>query len=79
MAAKRKKKSNRTIRLRFRKNDPGHNLLAAVQHFIIANGGSAALIGGVEIQHWPGDFAGKYKIAVGALGIAPSPKKDQSQ
>lgn len=64
------KKKQRMIRLRFRKNDPSHNLLAAVQHWVVANGGSLALVGGIETQSMvPGDY--RFKVAIGCMGKRP--------
>lgn len=57
--------------LRFRKNAPEHNLLAAVQHFVRANGGSIVVIGGIETQDW-GEGLGKFRIAVKCLGRKPA-------
>ena len=71
MASKRK---TRWRTLRFRKNDPAHNVLAAVSAWIRANGGTAVVIGGVEIQDWDeGEF--KYRIAVRVVGRKPQPEK----
>jgi len=56
------------IHLRFRKNDPGHNLLAATQHWIKANGGNAIVIGGIGVME-EGEF--KYRICVSAMGRLP--------
>lgn len=59
------------ILLRFRKNDHAHNLLAAAQRWLRANGGDAIVIGGIEIITWPGDTESKFRIAVGVLGRRP--------
>lgn len=73
MAKKKKTKARRrgVSVLRFRKNDPTHNLYAAVQHYVRANHGSILVIGGVEVQEWPGDAIGKYRIAIRCLGQKP--------
>ena len=65
------KKKKRLIRLRFRKNDPAHNLLAAAQAWIIANGGNAVLIGGIWLMP---EGPMKYRVCVGALGKYPEKK-----
>lgn len=65
----------RNICLRFRKGDPSHNLLAAVQHWVRANGGSLVVIGGVEIQDWH-ESPNHYRIAVKCLGRRPVRKAD---
>jgi len=63
-------KKRRAIRMRFRKNDPNHNLLAATQHWIKANGGDAIVIGGIGLMKEPLDDL-RYKIVIGAMGRAP--------
>ena len=68
-------KKPRLIRLRFRKDDPSHNLLAAAQHYILANGGTALLIGGIDIITMPYDPPSKYRVAVGCLGVRPEKVK----
>lgn len=65
---KRKKRKKGLITLRFRKDDPTHNLLAATQHWIKANGGSAIVIGGIGLLR-EGEF--KYRVCVGAMGRCP--------
>lgn len=70
--APRKKKKPRLLRLRFRKNDPAHNLLAATQAWILANGGSAIVLGGIAIMP---ESPMKYRVCIGALGTPPK-KKD---
>jgi len=64
-------KKARTTKLRFRKDDPLHNLLAAVQHYVLANSGEIVVIGGVEVIEMPHDAGGKFRIAVGCLGRKP--------
>ena len=63
-------KKRRLIRLRFRKDDPAHNLLAAAQHFVQSKGGNAIMIGGITIEYMPGDNF-KYKVAVACTGRRP--------
>ena len=62
--------------MRFRKHDNAHNLLAAVQHYVMGKGGDLVVIGGIEIQRWPGDAVGLFRVAVRCLGNAPQ-KKEQ--
>lgn len=57
--------------LRFRKDDPDHNLLAAAQHWIRAHGGEVAVIGGMEVQSWPGDLPNNFRVAIHCLGRQP--------
>jgi hypothetical protein len=78
MKAKKRKRPWRW--LRYRKNDPAHNLLVAAQRWIHANGGTAVLIGGVGILDQANPFIpgtqGKYQVCVGVLGKIPElPKK----
>jgi hypothetical protein len=63
-------KRNR-LHLRFRKNDPAHNLLAAAQHWLKSNGGDAIVIGGIDIISMPLDPPSKFRIAIGCLGKRP--------
>ncbi len=59
------------LKLRFRKNDPEHNLLAAVQHWIEAHSGAVVVIGGIEVMTYPGDLPHNFRIAVRCTGTAP--------
>lgn len=59
------------MKLRFRKNDPEHNLLAATQHWVEANYGALVVVGGIEVQTWPGDNAHNFRVAVKCTGRAP--------
>ena len=61
-------------KLRYRKNDPSHNVLAAISNWVQANGGNLIMVGGMEIQHW-GDGIGKFRVAVKCLGRPPVTKK----
>lgn len=63
-------KKKKLAPLRFRKNDPGHNLLAATQHWITANGGNAVVLGGIGLMREPLD-ALRYKIVVSCAGRPP--------
>jgi hypothetical protein len=58
--------------LRYRKNDPDHNLLVAVQRWVHNRGGNLLVIGGVELQDWH-EGASKFKVAVRCLGKRPAP------
>lgn len=66
-----KKKKARLVNLRFRKNDPAHNLLAATQHWVKANGGNTVVIGGIGLMKEPLDDL-RYKIVVSCVGRPPS-------
>ncbi len=61
--------------LRFRKNDPEHNVHAAIQRWIHAKGGTALITGGIEVQDW-GEGAWKYRVALRVVGRPP--KKEQT-
>jgi hypothetical protein len=63
-------KQQKRTHLRFRKNDPAHNLMAAVQHWVKANGGDLIVIGGIETQTMPGDTY-RFKVAIGCTGRRP--------
>ena len=54
--------------MRFRKNDPAHNLLAATQHWVKANGGALVVIGGIGILR---EGEHKFRVCVGCLGREP--------
>lgn len=57
--------------LRFRKHDHAHNLIAAAQRWLRANGGDAVLMGGIDIVTMPGDPQSKFRIAIRCLGRRP--------
>jgi hypothetical protein len=71
--AKRPKPQMKWRRLRFRKNDPEHNLIVAAQQVILARGGTALVLGPVQVIHWPGDEF-KYHVAVEVVGRPPKAK-----
>jgi len=48
------------------------DLYRAVENYVKAHEGSLIVIGGIEVQHWPGDDGYKFKVAVKCLGRAPS-------
>jgi hypothetical protein len=56
--------------MKFRKNDPTHNLFVAAQRWIHAKGGTAVVMSGPEIQDW-GEGLGKYRVALQIVGRAP--------
>jgi hypothetical protein len=59
--------------MRFRKGDPAHNLLAATQHWVKANGGDLIVVGGIGLIHnWDEH---KFSVAVGCLGRKPKIEK----
>lgn len=72
---KAKKKKPRWRWMRFRKGDHAHNLIAAAQHWIHANGGTAVVLGGIGVMDEENPFLegtkGKYRVCIGALGQKP--------
>jgi hypothetical protein len=71
-----KKKRRRFSAMRFRKNDPGHNVLVAVNRWVRANGGNLVVIGGIEVQDWA-EGLGKFKVAIPCLGKKPVKKEGE--
>lgn len=47
-------------------------LYSAVQDYIEKNGGCLSVIGGVEIQDWPQDSKGSFRLAIRCCGIKPT-------
>lgn len=58
--------------MRFRKNDPAHNLLAATQHWVKANGGDLVVVGSIGLLDQGGM---KFQVCVGCLGQKPVKQK----
>jgi hypothetical protein len=48
-------------------------LYKAVQEYVEECGGKLLAIGGVEVQQWPGDRPGKFRLAVVCLGTMQAP------
>jgi hypothetical protein len=46
-------------------------LYKAVQRYVEANGGNLSVIGGVEVQQWPEDFAYNFRVAIRCTGKKP--------
>lgn len=70
------KKPRKFPLLRFRKNDPEHNLLAATQRWVRANGGELLVTGGIGLIHnWD---ERKFHVTVGCLGRKPSIKSKET-
>jgi hypothetical protein len=65
-------KGRKWTRLRYRKNDLGHNVLVSVQRWIHANGGSAVVLGGIGLLDMVGEF--RYGVVVSATGKRPERK-----
>jgi hypothetical protein len=56
------------------KRDAESCLYRAVKNYVKKLGGSVAVIGGIEIQTWPDDPKGKYRVAVHCAGVRPAEK-----
>jgi hypothetical protein len=52
-------------------NAPDLQLYRAVRRYIKSKGGSILVIGGIEVQQFPGDNAGVYRLAVKFMGKKP--------
>jgi hypothetical protein len=52
---------------------PDLQLYRAVRRYVESLGGSIVVIGGIEVQEWPGEPMGKYRVAVSVLGRKPPP------
>ena len=63
--AKRKKKASSL---------PRHvdRLYKAVAHYVEKTGGKLVVIGGIQVQEWPGDGAHKFVLGIKCLGRKPS-------
>lgn len=76
---KKKKRKQRWVVLRYRKNDPDHNIIVATQRWIHAHGGTAIVIGGVGILDEENPFVlgtkFKYQVCIGAMGQKPMKEK----
>lgn len=64
-----KHKKPKYTTLRFRKDDPGHNLLAAAQRWLRHNGGEAVLLGGIGLMET--HLSNRFYITVAAVGRPP--------
>jgi hypothetical protein len=52
--------------------DPESQLYRAVERYVKSNGGGVLVIGGIQVQEWPGDFDGTFTIGVRCTGKKPS-------
>jgi hypothetical protein len=50
---------------------PVESLYRAVIRYVEANGGSLAVIGGIQIEQWPGELSGNFTVAVKCTGVRP--------
>lgn len=76
MRAERKTRKRKYCVMRWRKNDPTHNLYKAVRDYVRSHSGSIVIIGGVSVQQFPAEPEFKYHIAVGCVGKKPEFKKE---
>jgi len=51
---------------------PTSALYKAVENYVKSKGGNLVVIGGIQIQQWPGD--GEYKFTVGIQCVGHKPK-----
>ena len=52
--------------------DPVSQLYRAVIRYVESQGGKLFVIGGVQVQEWPEDFAYNFRIAVRCTGRKPT-------
>ena len=67
---KAKKKSKKPDMLAAR--DPTSQLYRAVRRYIESNGGKLLVIGGVQIEQWPGEGECKFVLGVRCMGRKPT-------
>ena len=51
--------------------DPTMQLYRSIRLYVESNGGSLVVIGGIEVQQWPGEPEHAYKVAVKVMGRKP--------
>lgn len=51
---------------------PDLQLYRGVRRYVQHLGGSVVVIGGIEVQEWPSDGAGMYRVAVRVVGRKPT-------
>ena len=51
--------------------DPVSQLYRAVDRYVKSKGGSIVVIGGIQIQQWPGDASNNFVVAVKCMGRLP--------
>lgn len=59
--------------------DPVSQLYRAIVRYIESGKGKILVIGGIEIQEWPGDPAYTYRVAVKITGRKPAFAQDKSK
>jgi len=53
-------------------NSDSDRLLKAAVNYIEKNGGTAVIVGGIEIQKWPEDQDFNYRLAIRITGLRPN-------
>lgn len=68
---RRKKPTKKDLLKTMRGGDVTDRLYAAVSDYVENKGGDITVIGGVEIQEWPGESNYKFRVAIHCLGKKP--------
>lgn len=69
MKKKAKKKSKRVV---ITGRDPTSQLYRAVIRYVESHGGKLLVIGGVQIEQWPGEGEFKFVLGVRCMGRRPT-------
>ena len=56
---------------RQRKLSAEDSLYASVVNYVNKHGGSAVVVGGIQVQQWPGDGKLNYTVGVKCTGVKP--------
>lgn len=72
MKAKKKKTARREITGR----DPTSQLYRAIIRYVESKKGSILVIGGVQVEQWPGDGEFKFVVGVRCMGRKPKANAD---
>ncbi len=64
-------KGNRIVK-ELKNGDVTDRLYAAVAEYIEDKGGSVAVIGGIQIQEWPGEASLKFTVGIKCIGRKPT-------
>ena len=73
----RKEITNRESESIMTKQEAAENLQKAVVDFIVANGGSPWVVGGVQVIQFPDDLKYNWSLAIKVTGKKPSPQPAQ--
>lgn len=57
--------------------DPVSQLYRAVDRYVKSKGGSLVVIGGIQVQQWPGDPAHSFVVAVKCMGRQQNSRRHQ--